>query len=72
MDTPWDPSAHRKQDVTGHLFLLMAGAELISDGEGFEQTFTLRWFDDLKFVTYASGCEPRPIRCDMRGACLAE
>ena len=72
MDAPWDPSAQRKQDATGHPFLFMAGMELVPDGEGFEQTFTLGWFDDLEFVTFAPGCEPRRIRCDTRGACFTE
>ena len=71
-DVGWDPSAQRKQDTTGHPFLFMAGMELVPDGEGFEQTFTLGWFDELEFVTYAPGCEPRRIRCDTRGACFTE
>ena len=69
MDTPWDPSAQRKQDVTGHPFLFMAGAELIPDGEGFEQTFDLGWFDALELLASAPGCEPRRLRCDTRGGC---
>lgn len=68
-DAPWDPSAQRKQDVTGHPFLFLAGAELISDGEGFEQTFDLAWFDELELLASAPGCEPRRLRCDTRGGC---
>ena len=69
MDSPWDPSAQRKQDVTGHPFLFMAGAELIPNGEGFEQTFDLGWFDALELLASAPGCEPRRLRCDTRGGC---
>ena len=71
-DTAWDPSAQRKQDTTGHPYLFVTGMELVPDREGFEQTFTLGWFDELEFVTYAPGCEPRRIRCDVRGACFTE
>ena len=45
---------------------------LAPDGEGYEQTFDLGWFDDLELEATAPGCEPRRIRCDMRGACLPE
>ena len=72
MDTPWDPSAQRKKDATGHPVLFMVGAELMPDGEGFEQTLAFGWFDDLEFVTYVPGCEPRRIHCDTRGACFTE
>ena len=72
MDTGWDPSAQRKQDTTGHPFLFVAGMELTPDHEGFEQTFTLGWFDELEFVTYAPGCEPGRLRCDTRGSCSAD
>lgn len=69
MDTPWDPSAQRKQDVTGHPFLFVAGAELMPDGEGFEQRFDLGWFDELELLASAPGCEPRRLRCETRGGC---
>ncbi len=68
-DASWDPSAQRKQDVTGHPFLFMTGAELISDGDGFEQTFDLGWFDALELLASAPGCEPHGLRCDTRGGC---
>ena len=71
-DVGWDPSAQRKQDTTGHPFLFVAGMELVPDGEGFEQTFRLGWFDELDFLAHAPGCEPRRIRCDTRGACSTE
>lgn len=72
MDTGWDPSAQRKQDTTGHPFLFAAGMGLAPDGEGFEQTFALGWFDELEVLAHAPGCEPRRIRCDTRGACPTE
>ena len=71
-DVGWDPSAQRKQDTTGHPFLFVAGMELVPDGEGFEQAFTLGWFDELEFATHAPGCAPRRIRCDTRGACSTD
>ena len=69
-DASWDPSAQRKQDVTGHPFLFLAGAELIPDGKGFEQTFDLGWFDALELLASAPGCEPRRLRCETRGGCF--
>ena len=68
-DASWDPSAQRKQDVTGHPFLFLAGAELISDGGGFEQTFDLGWFDALELLASVPGCEPHGLRCDTRAGC---
>jgi len=72
MDTGWDPSAQRKQDTTGHPFLFAAGMGLRPQAEGFEQTFALGWFDELEFEAHAPGCEPRRIRCDMRGGCFGD
>ena len=71
-DTEWDPSAQRKTDEIGFPFLFAAGMDLRAVGGGFEQTFELGWFDELELVAHASGCEPRRLRCDMRGSCFTD
>ncbi len=71
-EAAWDPSAQRKPDATGHPMLFIAGMELMADGDGFEQTFTPGWFDDLELSAHAPGCEPLRIHCDARGACHTE
>ena len=71
-DTDWDPSAQRQTDEIGFPFLFAAGMNLRSVGDGFEQTFELGWFDELEFEAYAPGCEPRRLRCTMRGSCFTD
>ena len=71
-DTEWDPSAQRKTDEIGFPFLFAAEMNLRPVGEGFEQTFELGWFDDLEFLADAPGCDPRSLRCNMRGSCSTD
>ncbi|MDE2881394.1 MAG: hypothetical protein OXP70_06040 [Acidobacteriota bacterium] len=71
-NTAWDPAAQRKEDTTGHPPMFVAGMGLVSLADGFEQTFDLGWFDDLEFLAHAPGCEPRRIRCSLRGGCSSD
>lgn len=70
-DIGWDPSAQRKQDTTGHPFLFVADMKLAPAGEGFEQTLSLGWFDDLELEASAPGCEPHRLSCE-RGFCVTD
>ena len=70
-DAAWDPSAQRLADEVGFPYAFAAGMELRAVGGGFEQTFELGWFDDLEVVASSPGCEPRRLRCDLRGRCSA-
>lgn len=71
-ETLWDPSAQRQPDDIGVPSFFAAGMSLWPAGSGFEQTFDLGWFDDLEFLAHAPGCEPRRIRCSLRGGCSSD
>ena len=71
-DAAWDPSAQRQTDEVRFPFFFAAGMDLRAVGGGFEQTFELGWFDELELVAHAPGCEPRRLRCDMRGSCFTD
>ena len=47
------------------------GLDLEESGDGFEQTLSLAWFDELRLRATAPGCPPIDLHCDDRGRCRA-
>ena len=47
------------------------GLDLEECGDGFEQTLSLAWFDELKLRAAIPGCAPVELHCDDRGRCQA-
>ena len=45
------------------------GLDLEESGDGFEQTLSLAWFDELKLRAAIPGCAPVELYCDDRGRC---
>lgn len=45
------------------------GLELDGTADGFEQTLSLAWFDQLSLRASIPGCAPITLRCDDRGRC---
>ncbi len=45
------------------------GLDLEATADGFEQTLSLAWFDELTLRATVPGCVPVTLRCDDRGRC---
>ena len=45
------------------------GLDLEETADGFEQTLSLAWFDELTLRAAVPGCTPVTLRCDARGRC---
>lgn len=45
------------------------GFDLEETADGFEQTLSLAWFDELTLRATLPGCTPVTLRCDDRGRC---
>ena len=45
------------------------GLDLEETPDGFEQTLSLAWFDELTLRATVPGCVPVTLRCDNRGRC---